>query len=93
MKKEGNKQWDKKKQFRTDPFTNIPPPPSTLSSKKFQKSLANHTKGINDIINHSVALWITRNLKKSVLPANKKGIFNIAVQIEETEKTVNSDRD
>ena len=40
-----------------------------------------------------MALGITQNLKKSVLPANKKGIFNISAQIEETETTINSDRD
>ena len=41
----------------------------------------------------TVALGITQNLKKSVLPADKKGIFNISAQIEETETQVNSDRD
>ena len=41
----------------------------------------------------TVALGITQNLKKSVFPADKKGIFNISTQIEETETTVNSDRD
>ena len=40
-----------------------------------------------------MALGITQNLKKSVLPANNKGIFNISAQIEETETPVNSDRD
>ena len=40
-----------------------------------------------------MALGITQNLKKSVLPADKKGIFNISAQIEETETQVNSDRD
>ena len=40
-----------------------------------------------------MALGITQNLKKSVLPANNKGIFNISAQIEETETPVNWDRD
>ena len=40
-----------------------------------------------------MALGITQNLKKSVLPVDKKGIFNISAQKEETETTVNSDRD
>ena len=48
--------------------------------------LANHTKD-------TVALGITQNLIKSVLPADKKGIFNISAQIEETETTINSDMD
>ena len=39
-----------------------------------------------------MALGITQNLKKSVLPADKKDIFNICTQIEENETTVNSDR-
>ena len=39
-----------------------------------------------------MALGITQNLKKSVLPADKKDIFNISTQIEENETTVNSDR-
>ena len=39
-----------------------------------------------------MALGITQNLKKSVLPANNKGIFNISAQIEETETLVNLDR-
>ena len=36
---------------------------------------------------------MTQNLKKSVFPANKKGIFNISARIEETETSVNLDRD
>ena len=40
-----------------------------------------------------MALGITRNLKKFVFPADKRGIFNISAQIEETETLVNSDRD
>ena len=40
-----------------------------------------------------MALGITRNLKKFVFPADKRGIFNISAQIEETETPVNSDRD
>ena len=52
---------------------------------KNQKSLENHTKG-------TVALGIIQNLTKSVLPADKKGIFNIFAQIEETETTINSNR-
>ena len=39
-----------------------------------------------------MALGITQNLKKPVLAADKKGIFNISVQIEETERPVNLDR-
>ena len=55
-------------------------------SEKIPKSLTNHIKD-------TVALGITQNLKKSVLPVNKKDIFNISSQIEETETTVNLDRD
>ena len=40
-----------------------------------------------------MALGVTQNLKKSVLPEDKKGIFNISARTEETETTVNSDRD
>ena len=40
-----------------------------------------------------MALGITQSLKKSVLPADKKGIFNISAQIEDTETKINSDRD
>ena len=58
----------------------------TALSEKILKYLTNHTKD-------TVALGITQNLKKSVLPADKKGIFNISAQIEETETQVNSDRD
>ena len=57
-----------------------------LLSGKILKSLTNHTKD-------TAALGITQNLKESVLPVDKKGIFNISAQIEETETTVNSDRD
>ena len=39
-----------------------------------------------------MALGITQNLKKSVLPADKKSILNISAQIEETKIPVNSDR-
>ena len=55
-----------------------------LLSEKIPKSLANHTKD-------TVALGITQNLKKYVLPADKKGIFNISAQIEDTEAAINSD--
>ena len=55
-------------------------------SEKNAKFLTNETKD-------TVALGITQNLKKSVFPASKKDIFNISLQIEETETTVNSDRD
>ena len=55
-------------------------------SEKIPKSLRNH-------ITDTVALGITQNLKKSVLPVDKKDIFNISAQIEETEATVNSNRD
>ena len=58
----------------------------TALSEKILKYLTNHTLD-------TVALGITQNLKKSVLPADKKGIFNICAQIEETETQVNSDRD
>ena len=54
-------------------------------SEKIPKSLTNHIK-------NTVAAGITQNLKKSVLPVNKKEIFNISSQIEETETTVNLDR-
>ena len=40
-----------------------------------------------------MALRITQNLKKYVLPTDKKDNFNISAKIEETETTVNSDRD
>ena len=60
----------------------MPPP----LSEKIPRSLANHTKD-------TVALGIAQNLKKSVLPADKKGIFNTSAQIEDTEATINSDRD
>ena len=56
------------------------------SQKKISKSLANHTRD-------TAALGITQNLKKSVLLAEKKGAFSISPQIEETETTVNSERD
>ena len=55
-------------------------------AEKIPKFLANHTKD-------TVALGITQNLTKSVLPADKKGIFNVSAQIEETETTINSDMD
>ena len=44
---------------------------------------------------HQIYSGIRNNPKpqKSILPADKKGIFNISVQIEDTETTVNSDRD
>ena len=54
-------------------------------SEKIPKSLTNHTK-------YTATLGITENLKKSVLPVDKKGIFNVSALIEETETTVNSDR-
>ena len=62
-------------------FRNAPP-----LSENIPKSLANYTKD-------TVPLGITQNLKKSVLPADKKGIFNTSAQIEDTEATINSDRD
>ena len=43
-----------------------------------------------------IIIRITQNLKKSVFPSDKKNIFNIfniSAQIEETETTVNSDKD
>ena len=40
-----------------------------------------------------MALGITQNLKKSVLPADKKSIFNTSAQIEDTKATINSDTD
>ena len=52
---------------------------------KNPKSLENHTKD-------TVALGTIQILTKSVLPADKKGIFNISAQIEETETTINSNR-
>ena len=55
-------------------------------SEKIPKSLRNPIKD-------TVALGITQNLKKSVLPVEKKEIFNIFAQIEETETKVNLDRD
>ena len=55
-------------------------------SEKIPKSLTKHIKD-------TVELGITQNLKKSVLPVDKKEIFNISAQIEETETAVNSDRD
>ena len=51
-----------------------------LLSEKNSKSLTNHT-------NDTVALGITQNLKKCVLPAGKTAIFDISAQIEETETT------
>ena len=68
-KREANKQKDKSKQF-----WNAPPPPPLPNQKKVPKSLANYTKD-------TVALEITQNLTKSVLPANKIGIFNFSAQI------------
>ena len=41
----------------------------------------------------TVASGITQNLKTSVLPADKKNIVNISAQKEESETTLNSDRD
>ena len=69
-----------KQKDKKEQFRNTPP------LRKIPKSLAHHTKD-------TVALGITQNLKKSVLPADKKGIFNISAQTEETVTTVNSDRD
>ena len=40
-----------------------------------------------------MALGITQNLKNSVFSADKKGIFNISAQTEETEIPINLDRD
>ena len=57
----------------------------TPLSGKIPKYLTNQTKNI-------VALGITQNLKKSVLPADKKSILDISAQIEETETPVSSDR-
>ena len=48
---------------------------------KILKFLTNHTKDI-------VALGITQNFTKSVLPANKQNIVNISAHIEETEKKI-----
>ena len=64
------------------PYLPPPPPPPP---KKISKSLANHTRD-------TVALGINKNLTKSVLPADKKVIFNMSAQTEETE-TINSNRD
>ena len=50
-----------------------------LLSEKISKSLTNHT-------NDTAALGITQNLKKCVLPADKKAIFNISAQIEENNR-------
>ena len=69
-----------KQKDKKEQFQNTPP------LRKIPKSLAHHAKD-------TVALGITQNLKKSVLPVDKKGIFNISAQKEETETTVNSDRD
>ena len=55
-------------------------------SEKIPNYLRNHTKD-------TVALGITQNLKNSVFSADKKGIFNISAQIEETEIPINLDRD
>ena len=77
-KRDAKKQKDKKKQFQND----LPPPPS----EKNPKSLTNHSKD-------TMLLEITQNIEKFVLPADKNGIFNISVQIEETEATVNLGRD
>ena len=56
----------------------MPPP----LSEKIPKSLTNHIKD-------TMALGIIQNLKKPVLPVDKRNIFNISAQIEETETTVN----
>ena len=50
--------------------------------EKISKSLTNHNLD-------TVALGISQNLTKSVLPANTKNIFNISTQTEEIETTVN----
>ena len=76
-KREANKRKGKKKQFR-----NVP----RLLPEQNSKSVANHTKD-------AVPLGITQKLTKSVLPADKKGIFNISAEIEENEATANSNRD
>ena len=76
-KREANKQKDEKKQFWNAPSPTLP--------EKIPKSLANPTKD-------TVALGITQNLTKSVLPVDKKSIFNISAQIEEIE-TISSNRD
>ena len=60
----------------------MPPP----FSEKIPKSLTNHIKD-------TVAVATIQNLKESVLLVDKKDIFNISAQIEETETKVDSDRD
>ena len=61
-------------------------PNASLVPEKISKSLANHT-------NDTAALGITQNLTRFVLRADKKSIFKISAQKEETEKTINSNRD
>ena len=63
----------------------MPPPPPPFS-EKIPKSLTNHIKD-------AVAVATIQNLKESVLLVDKKDIFNISAQIEETETKVDSDRD
>ena len=74
------KREENKQKDKKKQFRNAP------LAEKIPKFLANHTKD-------TVALGITQNLPKSVLPADKKGIFNISAQIEETGTTINSDMD
>ena len=64
----------------------MPPPPPPPFSEKIPKSLTNHIKD-------TVAVATIQNLKESVLLVDKKDIFNISAQIEETETKVDSDRD
>ena len=61
-------------------------PNASLVPEKISKSLANHT-------NDTAALGITQNLTRFILRADKKSIFKISAQKEETEKTINSNRD
>ena len=78
-KREAKKQKDKEKHF----WNTLHPLPS---QKKIRKCLTNHIK-------NTVALGITQNLKRSVFPADKKGVFYISAQIEENEAPDNSDKD
>ena len=66
-KREAKKQKDKEKHF----WNTLHPLPS---QKKIRKYLTNHIK-------NTVALGITQNLKRSVFPADKKGVFYISAQI------------
>ena len=59
---------------------------NALLTEKILKSIANQTKD-------TVAIGITQTFTKSVLLADNRGTFNISAQTEETDTTINSNKD